>query len=347
MTPDRWTLARETGALGAVEGRLLAMLARGDADLAALGASDVHAVQGFRPDHDRLAARGIATAPELDDAGPFDTALVQIVKSRVRSLAAMAEALDALRPGGLLLVDGAKEEGIEAILKAARGVFDIEDVYSKSHGKLFWLRRPERLPEAVSEWLPVPATTHGGYVTAPGGFSSDGPDRGSELLVALVPQLKGRVADLGAGWGYLAAEILSEQGAITELDLIEADHAMLEAARANVDDERARFFWADATRFEPDAPYDAILCNPPFHTGRRADPALGRAFIAAAARMLAPSGKFIMVANRHLPYEAALKDAFGTGRQLGEVEGYKLFEAAKPRGPGAGKTARKPGRRSA
>jgi len=38
-----------------------------------------------------------------------------------------------------------------------------------------------------------------------------------------------------------------------------------------------------------------------------------------------------MVANRHLPYEAALKDAFGTGRLIGELEGYKLYEAAKPR----------------
>jgi 16S rRNA (guanine1207-N2)-methyltransferase len=110
---------------------------------------------------------------------------------------------------------------------------------------------------------------------------------------------------------------------------------MLEAARVNVDDPRAAFHWADATRFDPEEPYDAIISNPPFHTGRRADPGLGRAFISAAARMLKPSGKFIMVANRHLPYEAALKDAFGTGRLIGELEGYKLYEAGKPRqGPG-------------
>jgi 16S rRNA (guanine1207-N2)-methyltransferase len=54
--------------------------------------------------------------------------------------------------------------------------------------------------------------------------------------------------------------------------------------------------------------------------------------------MLAPSGKFVMVANRHLPYEAALREAFGTGRLLGELEGYKLYEAAKPR-QAAGRTS--------
>jgi 16S rRNA (guanine1207-N2)-methyltransferase len=330
MTPDRWTLALDGGALPRPEGRCLALMARGDADLAALG-GEVLAVQGFRPDFDRLAARGFDVVPELGEEGDFDAALVQIVKSKVRSLSAVAEALSCLKPGGLLMVDGAKEEGIEAILRAVKAVLPVEEVYSKSHGKLFWLRRPDDLPGEIAEWIALPETLEEGYVTAPGGFSADAPDRGSEILVALVPQLKGRVADLGAGWGYVAGEVLAEQEGIEHLDLIEADHAMLEAARANVDDPRAEFHWADAMRFEPEAPYDAILCNPPFHAGRRADPALGRAFIAAAARMLAPSGRFIMVANRHLPYEAALKEAFGTGRQIGELEGYKLYEAAKPR----------------
>ncbi len=337
MTPDRWTLALEAGVLPGVKGRLVALMPRGDADLAAFGA-EVTAVQGFRPDHDRLVARGFRVVPDLTAEAvgetEFDAALVQIVKSRQRSLSAVAEAASILKPGGLLMVDGAKEEGIEALLKTVRAVLPVEEVWSKAHGKLFWLRRPEVLPREVADWIAEPARVAGGYVTAPGGFSAEGPDRGSELLVALVPELHGRVADLGAGWGYLAAEVLAEQAGIERLDLVEADHAMLAAARLNVDDPRAAFHWADATVFEPEAPYDAILCNPPFHAGRRADPALGRAFIAAAARLLTPSGKFVMVANRHLPYEAALREAFGTGRQIGELEGFKLYEAGKPRRTG-------------
>ena len=340
MTPDRWTLALDNGALPPLQGTLLALLPRGEAELSTLGADSTLAVQGFLPDHDRLRARGVEVVPELGHSSGFDMALVQIVKARDRTLGAIAEALGALRPGGTLLVDGPKEEGIEAILKALRTEFEIDGVFSKSHGKLVWLTRPETLPPAVAEWIPAPTITEDGHVTVPGGFSAEGPDRGSELLVALTPPLKGRVADLGAGWGYIAAEVLAEQAEITHLDLIEADHAMLEAARANVNDPRAAFHWADVPRFAPDAPYDAILCNPPFHTGRRADPALGRAFIAAAARMLAPGGKFVMVANRHLPYEAALKEAFASGRMLGELEGYKLYEASKPRQSARSRTGR-------
>lgn len=329
MTPDRWTLALEAGELSLPPGPVLALRARGDADVASLG--DVTCVQGFAPDHDRLAARGLRVMPDLPEGEAFSAALVQIVKARAGTMASIAEALMVLRPGGVLMVDGQKEEGIEAILKSLRAVFEIGGVFSKAHGKLIWLARPDALPQAVMGWMPEPIETEEGYVTVPGGFSADGPDRGSELLVALVPPLTGRVADLGAGWGYVAGEILSEQDGIETLDLVEADHAMLEAAAANIDDPRARFHWADVTRFQPEAAYDAIVANPPFHTGRRADPELGRAFIAAAARMLAPRGRFFMVANRHLPYEDALKAAFGTGRLLGELEGYKIYEAAKPK----------------
>ncbi|MBF9043240.1 methyltransferase [Rhodobacterales bacterium HKCCE4037] len=327
MTPDRWTLALEGGEIDLPSGPVLVMRARGDADFSALG--DVTCVQGFKPDHDRLAARGLTVTTEAE--GQFAAALVQIVKSRAATYSAIAEAMGHLPPGALVMVDGPKEEGIEAIVKTVRLVFEVEGVMSKSHGKLAWFRRPETLPQQVLDWVTAPEPTDEGYLTIEGGFSVDGPDRGSELLVALLPELTGRVADWGAGWGYIASEVLDEQDGIDSLDLIEADHAMLDCAEINVEDPRASFHWADATTFTADTPYDAILCNPPFHTGRRADPGLGRAFIAAAARNLTSKGRFFMVANRHLPYEDTLKACFGTGRMLGELEGYKIYEAAKPK----------------
>ncbi len=330
MTPDRWTLALDGGEIALPDGPVLVMGARADSTFSDLG--DATCVQGFAPDHDRLAARGETVTVEAN--GTFPKALVQITKSRGGSLSAVAEALGHLPPGGVLMVDGQKEEGIEAIVKTLRKTFAMDGVYSKSHGKLAWLKRPDVIPADVVSWIVAPEVGEHGYMTVPGGFSVDGPDRGSEILVALMPKLSGRVADLGAGWGYLAGEILAEHDDIAALDLIEADHAMLEAAKINVDDPRASFHWADAARFSPDAPYDVVICNPPFHTGRRADPQLGRAFIQIAARLLTPRGRFIMVANRHLPYEDTLKTTFANGAMLGELEGYKIYEAARPRRAG-------------
>lgn len=329
MTPDRWTLVIEAGDLTLPAGPVLVMGAPATLQTGAF--AGVVAVQGFRPEYDHLVARGIETHVAPPEGVIFAAALVRVGKHRQATLNAVAEALGALHPGGLLMIDGQKDDGVEAIVKQVRAALEVQGVLSKSHGKFAWFTRPERLPDAVLDWVLEPVETEEGYLTIHGGFSVGHADRGSELLVALLPEISGRVADLGAGWGYIAGELLAEQEGIETLALIEADHRMLELAQANVDDPRAAFHWADATRFAPEAPFDVIVSNPPFHVGRKADPDLGRAFIASAARMLSQNGRFFMVANRHLPYEAALKGAFGHGRLLGELEGYKIYEAAKPR----------------
>ena len=69
----------------------------------------------------------------------------------------------------------------------------------------------------------------------------------------------------------------------------------------------------------------------PFHTGRDADPSLGLAFIAAARGMLAPDGALWLVANRHLPYDAALSAAFLTVEEAGGDSAFRVIRATRPR----------------
>ena len=86
----------------------------------------------------------------------------------------------------------------------------------------------------------------GGYLTSPGVFSADDIDPASEMLMQHIPTgLSGHVADLGAGWGYLSDRALSEHPSIETLHLVEDNAAALECARANVEDPRAEFHWAD------------------------------------------------------------------------------------------------------
>jgi 16S rRNA (guanine1207-N2)-methyltransferase len=73
--------------------------------------------------------------------------------------------------------------------------------------------------------------------------------------------------------------------------------------------------------------YDAIVSNPPFHQGRADLPELGRAFITSAADALQPDGRLLLVANRHLPYEAVLGQRFREVRTLVTQEGFKVIEA--------------------
>ncbi|EKE44475.1 ribosomal RNA small subunit methyltransferase C, putative [Oceaniovalibus guishaninsula JLT2003] len=284
----------------------------------------VTVVQARQPDHDRLATRGIdvVRAPR----GRFATALVVLPRSAAQARDRIARA--AASTDGAVIVDGQKTDGVDSMLRALRGRGAVGPVIAKAHGKIFAVRDAD-----VTDWLAPPSRNAEGFVTPPGSFSADGVDPASALLAAALPEgLSGRVVDAGAGWGYLSARVLARPG-VTACHLVEADADALDAARVNVADPRAVFHWADATAFRPPQPADHVVMNPPFHRDRRADPDLGRAFIAAAAPMLAPRGQLWMVANRHLPYEADLGRAFGQVTELAGSASFKLYHAARPRGP--------------
>lgn len=322
MKPSRLSLALESGAVSCPESGVIGVFgARAGTDLSALPQSRVHIVQGFRPDHDALARMGWDVGPE--PKGRYAMAVVFAPRAKAEARAAIAAASGAT--SGTLVIDGQKTDGIESLLKDARRRGDVGQVVTKAHGKLFTVTGGD-----FSDWVAGPGPAAGGYITAPGVFSADGPDRGSVLLAEALPKaLSGTVVDLGAGWGYLAAEVLRRE-AVSAVDLVEANHTALLCAQANITDPRAIYHWADATGFSG-GPYDTVVSNPPFHTSRAGDPALGAAFIEAARRFLKPSGGLWLVANRHLPYERALADAFAEVTEIGHDPGFKIFHAKRPR----------------
>jgi 16S rRNA (guanine1207-N2)-methyltransferase len=316
------SLALETGVLTLpASGQIAVYRPRGGDDLSGLPKGRTVVLTGFKPDHDHFAS-GYA----VDPAPPYAAAIVCLPRSRDAARALIARAAAEVSPGGVVAIDGQKTDGVDTALKDLRGRVELSESLSKAHGKLASFRAGPDL----SDWLARPATVEG-FQTLPGIFSADGPDRGSVLLAASLPaKLSGKVADLGAGWGYLAAEILKRPG-VKRLDLVEAEADALACARVNVTDPRARFHWADATAWRPDALLDAVVMNPPFHLGRDADPALGMAFIRAARRMLAPDGSLWLVANRHLPYDAALSDHFLAHEEVAGDGGFRVIHATKPR----------------
>lgn len=331
MTFSRISIAREQGLDLAPGARVLCLDPEGEADFTALPQAGLHLVQGLRPAYDRLVARGFAPSAVLADADTgFDAVVVAIPRARALAQRRLFQAAQALRPGGLLLVDGAKTDGIDSLFKACRARLDGADSLTKAHGRLFW-GRP--LPGAFADWAETDADWPkvDGFVTGPGLFSAEHVDPGSAMLAAALPgDLSGRVADLGAGWGFLSARIL-QSPKVTALDLVEADHAALAAARTNITDDRAKFHWADATVWQPEQALDAVVTNPPFHAGRRPDYALGQAFIASAARALRPHGTLWLVANRHLPYETTLGGLFRDVQELSGSAAFKVLHAVKPR----------------
>jgi 16S rRNA (guanine1207-N2)-methyltransferase len=306
------------------DGRLLAVRPGAEAQLAGFTPDRTDIVQDFKPTHAAWAARGneVLTAPK----GPYAAGLVCLPRSKNEARALIAQAVSCT--DGTMIVDGQKTDGIDGVLRAVREEVPLLGQITKAHGKLFWF---DAAKANFAAWADGPALTSGGFWTAPGVFSADGIDPASNLLAAFLPETLGQnVADLGAGWGFLAAHVLTRP-CVVRVDLVEAAHLALECARHNVTDARARFHWVDATAWAPETPLDAVVMNPPFHQGRGADPALGQAFIETAARALKPSGALWMVANRHLPYEATLARLFGEVEELGADPRFKLFRATRPK----------------
>jgi 16S rRNA (guanine1207-N2)-methyltransferase len=72
--------------------------------------------------------------------------------------------------------------------------------------------------------------------------------------------------------------------------------------------------------------YDAVVMNPPFHSGKKEDIALGESFIRAAWNSLKRGGRLFFVANRHLPYEKIIPDL----GSLYEGGGFKIIAGTRP-----------------
>ncbi len=325
MRSARLTHALETGALALPDsGSIVVFRPRVGDDLSMIAKNRLLLVQGFRPDHDAFARLGFQVS--LKAGSGHAAAIVCLPRAKAEAHALLAEASAAVREGGLVIVDGQKDDGIDSIWRELRKHVPVSEAIAKAHGKIF------SFPAAPlpAEWGARPKIIEGGFQTLPGVFSADAPDKGSVLLAQALPaKLPARVVDLGAGWGYLSRAILARDG-VKLLDLVEAEASALDCARINITDPRAQFHWADASVFDPSHPVDAVVCNPPFHTSRDADPALGMAFLRAAARLLTTSGTLWLVSNRHLPYDKTLATLFREVEDLGGTASFRLTRASRP-----------------
>lgn len=292
--------------------------------------------QTFKPAFDALRRSGLDVREHTGDAR-FPLVLLLPPRQREEARALFARAMDRVGEGGIVLACMPNDEGAKSGEADLARIAGPVHVLSKQHCRVFWsgpLQGPVDA-ELAAQWRALDAprpVVDGRFLSRPGLFAWDRIDAASALLAEHLPRdLAGRVADLGAGYGYLAAEVLARCPGVTALDLYEAEARALELARCNVatDDAEVGFHWHDVTTGLPRR-YDAIVSNPPFHAqGRAGRPDIGRAFIAAAADALNPGGRLWLVANRHLPYEAVLDASFGRVRTVAQQAGFKVVEGIK------------------
>ena len=325
----------ETGALSLPEGDWAYLNARAHPDLTqAFAGASLVCEQPMRPDFLDLRRAGLTVVPSLADApaGRFDGVMVLLGKHRRLNEVRVARAARLARLGAPVLVVGDKALGAASARKWSAGRIALDGSLAKHRALAFWFGADARPFGDVALPRTEPAP---GLFAAPGMFSADRIDAGSALLADCIDEtIAGDVADLGAGWGYLSAQVL-RKGRPGSLALVEAHRPALDAAMGNLaalaGEVAVNGHWLDIACEPWPGPFDWVVTNPPFHAGRTGDPRLGQRFIAAAARALGPDGRLLVVANRHLPYERTLAGMFAVARQVAQGAGFKVIEAARPR----------------
>ena len=326
-----------TGALRwPVEGGALFLRARDGWPLHQQALPGLVCEQTFKPAFDALQRSGLDVHEHAGDA-TYPLVLLLPPRQREEARALFARAVASTAAGGIVVACMPNDEGAKSGQSDLARIAGPLHVLSKQHCRVFWSGPLQGAVDAelAAQWSALDAprpVANGRFLSRPGVFAWDRIDAASALLAEHLPRdLAGRGADLGAGYGYLAAEVLARCPGVTALDLYEVESRALELARrnviaANVD---VGFHWHDVTTGLPQR-YDFIVSNPPFHAqGREGRPDIGRAFIAAAARALVPGGRLWLVANRHLPYEAVLDASFGRVRTVAQQAGFKVVEGIK------------------
>lgn len=166
------------------------------------------------------------------------------------------------------------------------------------------------------------------FDTDAGVFSRDGLDTGSRALMEALPDLTGRVLDLGCGWGAVGVTIKKRW---PEIDLVMTDvnqrAADLSKANLALNGVTAEVLQGDG--FENvTGSFDFVITNPPIRAGKQAIYAM----FADARDRLNPGGRLYIVIRKQQGAPSALKylrELFAQSEVIAREAGFWVIESIK------------------
>jgi 16S rRNA (guanine1207-N2)-methyltransferase len=289
---------------------------------------------------DRRAFGGRAAHP-WPSPGPYRAAALRLPRSKAELAMSLEAVAGVLSPGAVLLVYGAKDEGVGSATALIERRFQrVETLAVGGHCRVLRARRDSSLQEragTLEGWrelhpLDVPGLPEQ-WVSYPGVFAQGHLDQGTNLLLQALPGMGvgDRVLDFGCGSGIVGAALLQASPGV-QLHLLDVDSVALEAARENVPE--GSIFLGDGLAAVQGNSYEAILTNPPFHRGKEEDPGMIRALILESPSVLSKDGRLVLVAQKRLRLEEALRESFKTVSSPAEGAGFRIWEGRQPRIPG-------------
>lgn len=166
-------------------------------------------------------------------------------------------------------------------------------------------------------------------------FARDKLDIGARFFLeqfAALPPAR-RIADLGCGNGVLGIVAKRRQPA-AHLVFCDESYQAVAAAETNY---RAHCGGAAGADFCVDdglsryrgAPFDLVLCNPPFHQDHVVGDQIAWQMFTQSLKHLRPGGELWVVGNRHLQYHVKLRRLFGNCRQIAANPKFAVLAARR------------------
>lgn len=285
----------------------------------------------------------------------FDAVTLRLPKGRHLALQLLLDGFNALRPGGHFYLAGANEDGIKSHTRHVEQLFGNSVILGYRKGGRIVRATKEDGPIALPEVFSDSRVAHESMVT----FSIDLPERSFEICTcagvfagerldrgttALLEQMEilpeDNVLDLGCGSGIVGV-VAATRADCGQVWMVDNDINAVEAARASVKAnhlDNCQVLLSDCTSALHDALsadgrasdfFDVVLTNPPFHQGRDTHFDVAVQFIKEAADVLRSGGRFYLVANQFLNYEAQVELFFGHCETLYRDGRFKVLSARK------------------
>ena len=164
------------------------------------------------------------------------------------------------------------------------------------------------------------------FTTDAGVFSKGEIDEGTRILLEALPEVYGRVLDLGCGWGAVGVT-LGKKYPAARFVMTDVNERALSLARKNLADngvENAEALASDAFGSVSGA-FNFIITNPPIRAGKAV---IYGMFDGARSRLL-PGGRLYVVIRKQQGAPSALKhlaEIYASARVIAREKGFWVIE---------------------
>lgn len=166
-------------------------------------------------------------------------------------------------------------------------------------------------------------------------FSKKSLDIGTRFLLQNMPKFKNikSIIDLGCGNGIVGLNLIKQYPtahvSFVDESFLAIQSAQLTCSKNHINNDKHQFNINDSlTDF--DSNYcDLIVCNPPFHQSHNLSIDSALKMFRQSHETLTKGGRFLVVANRHLPYFSHLKKIFTNCETVASNRKFNLFLMVK------------------